>query len=144
MRKLFFVCSLFVFAITSINCSSVNGSEEKKESLTSENNKIEVYYFHYSRRCATCMAVETVTESSLQELYAEKVKNEEIVFKSINLDEEGTEEIAKKLEISGQTLLIVAGDKKENLTTDAFMNAKSNPEKLKEILKSTIDPLLEN
>ena len=29
---------------------------------------IEVYYFHYSRRCATCQAVETETLKAIQQL----------------------------------------------------------------------------
>ena len=142
MKNLFVKLSAILFLLVGISCNTVNGKVENKEAQLTNVEKIEVYYFHYSRRCATCMAVENETKAALESLYADDMKSEVIVFKAVNLDEPESEAIAQKLEISGQTLLIVAGDKKENLTTDAFMNAKSNPDKLKEIIKSTIDPLL--
>ncbi|MFC2151754.1 nitrophenyl compound nitroreductase subunit ArsF family protein [Bacteroidota bacterium] len=131
---------IIIFPIIIYN--SVNGNEKRTELKISEIEKIEVFYFHYSRRCATCIAVEDETKKILEDLYGEQMKNELVSFKAINLDESDSEVLVIKLEISGQTLLIVAGDKKENITTDAFMNAKTNPEKLKQIIKSKIDPLL--
>ncbi len=144
MKNLLLNLSVLVVLVTSLSCNSVNGEDEKSKSLDVNitNEKIEVYYFHYSRRCVTCTTVEKETIAALDEFYNEEMKSGDVVFKAINLDESGSEEIAEKLEISGQTLLIVAGDKKENLTTDAFMNAKSNPEKLRGIIKSTIDSFL--
>ena len=38
--------------------------------------------------------------------------------------------------------LFVKGDQKVDLTTDGFMNARSNPDKLKEKIKETVDSLL--
>jgi len=142
MKNLLLNLSVLVVLVTSLSCNSVNGKEEKAETISATDEKVKVYYFHYSRRCVTCTTVEKETIAALDEFYNEEMKSGDVVFKAINLDESGSEEIAEKLEISGQTLLIVAGNKKENLTTDAFMNAKSNPEKLREIIKSTIDLFL--
>lgn len=105
-------------------------------------DKITVYYFHYSHRCATCIAVEDESLKAVKELYAEDFKNGNIVFESLNLDEEKNNEIAEKLEISGQTLLIVKKDKKIDITNDGFLYAKSNPAKLKEVIEKSISPLL--
>ncbi len=143
MKTLLLNLTLIVLLISLVSCSSINGKEEKPDAIISKTEKVEVYYFHYTRRCVTCTKVENVTKAALEEFYAEEMKSGDVVFKTINLDEPESEEIAGNLEISGQTLLIVAGDKKENLTTDAFMNAKSNPDKLREIIKSTIDPFIE-
>lgn len=143
MKTVLLNLTLIVLLISLVSCNSINGNEEKKEAITSKTENIEVYYFHYTRRCATCTAVENVTKETIEELYVTQVEAGRVVFKTINLDEPESEEIAAKLEVSSQTLLIVAGDKKENMTTDAFMNAKSNPEKLREIIKSTIDPFIE-
>jgi hypothetical protein len=142
MRTLLLNLSILALLFTSVSCNSVNGKENQTEEISIGTGKVEVYYFHYTRRCATCTAVENVTKAALEEFYGEEIKNGSIVFTAVNLDESDSEEIAEKLGISGQTLLVVAGDKKENLTTDAFMNAKSNPEKLREIIKSTIDPFV--
>lgn len=142
MKSLLLKFSVIAVLFSGIACNSTHGKEIKTGTTLSDQVKVEIYYFHYTRRCATCLAVENVTKEALDEMYASQLKKEEIIFKTINLDESASEDLAEKLNVSGQTLLIVAGDKQENITTDAFLNAKSNPEKLKELIKSTIDPLL--
>lgn len=136
---------LFVFMILGITTSCLS-QENKKETTTTANleneqfaqsKKVEVYYFHYTRRCATCNAVENVTKETIKENYGSSV-----IFSDINLDEKSGEAKGKELDISGQTLLIVSGDTKINLTNEGFMNARANPDKLKQILKENIDPLL--
>lgn len=100
---------------------------------------IEVYYFHYSRRCATCQAVEDESEKALKELYPEKMKSGEIIFLSLNLEDNTNDALAEKLKVSGQSLLIVKGDKQDNLTNTAFMHARDNPEKLKKAIQESIE-----
>ncbi len=99
--------------------------------------KVEVYYFHFTGRCVTCKTVEKEAETAVKDFYGNKVS-----FQSINLDEPSSKEIAKKLKVSGQSLLIVKGDKQKNITSQGFMYAKSNPEKFRSIIKESIDPLL--
>ena len=112
----------------------------KKDEILSD--KIEVKYFHNVRRCATCVAVENVTLATLKELYGTQMSKDSLIFNSFELDDTSFEELINKYEVSGPSLLIISGDKVENLTTDAFMNARTNPDKLKELIKITIDPLL--
>ena len=104
--------------------------------------KLEVYYFHYTRRCVTCQAVETETLKSIQQLYSKQFKGGEVTFKSINLDEKNSESLAKRCKAEGQSLLIISNSKRLDLTEQAFMYAKSSPDKLNAELKKTIDPLL--
>lgn len=104
--------------------------------------KVEVYYFHYTRRCVTCQAVETETLKSIQVLYPLEFKKGLITFKSVNLDEKTSDSLAKKCKAEGQSLLVISGSKRFDLTEQGFMYAKSSPEKLKADLKKTIDPLL--
>ena len=35
---------------------------------------VEVYYFHATKRCVTCEAVEAVTKEALKEYYGDKIK----------------------------------------------------------------------
>lgn len=139
MKALFLNLSILALLITSIACNSVNGKEEKKESEIKQSEKVEAFYFHATRRCATCEAVEEVAKGYIVENYTDKVS-----FVSINREDEESAKLVEKYEITGQTLLIVYGDKVVNLTTEAFMNARSNPDKLKELIKSTIDSFLAN
>ncbi|MDF1576765.1 MAG: nitrophenyl compound nitroreductase subunit ArsF family protein [Bacteroidales bacterium] len=126
MMALFMNCS----------CSAQTDRNSEKETV-SQANDIEVYYFHYTRRCVTCQAVETVSGEALEELYGDSVP-----FMDYNLDETGGKEKAEELGISGQTLLIINGDKRINITNEGFMYARSNPEKLKQIISDHITPLL--
>ena len=106
--------------------------------LTYAVTKVEVYYFHYSRRCATCNAVEEVSKKTISESFASQFKKREITFKSVNLDEKSSVALAKKCKAEGQALLIVSNGKRVDLTDKAFMYAKSNPEKLKAEIKKAI------
>jgi hypothetical protein len=104
--------------------------------------KVEVYYFHFTRRCVTCQAVETETLKSIQQLYSKQFKGGEVTFKSVNLDEKASEALAKKCKAEGQALLVISGGKRIDLTEQGFMYAKSSPEKLKAELKKVIDTLI--
>jgi hypothetical protein len=106
-------------------------------SQTVEEASATAYYFHATRRCATCQAVEKVSKEYIEANYAEKV-----TFISVNREEDQNKELVEKYEIAGQTLIIVLGDEVVNLTTEAFLNARSKPEKLEELIKSTIDARL--
>ncbi len=90
----------------------------------------------------TCNAVESESKKALENLYSEQEKKGTITFKGINLDDKSSEFAAKKCQASGQSLLIMSGKKRVDLTSQGFMYAKSNPDKLKQEIKKAIDPLL--
>ncbi|MCK9451153.1 MAG: nitrophenyl compound nitroreductase subunit ArsF family protein [Bacteroidales bacterium] len=99
--------------------------------------KVAVYYFHFNSRCATCKAVESETQKDVKELFGNDVS-----FASQNLDEAAGEALGKELGVNSQTLIAVKDDKIINLTNDAFMYARTKPEKFKKILEEKIKPLL--
>ena len=140
--------TLIISAIIAISISIISFtlSDEKtnviKEKINITTNNINVYYFHNSRRCTTCMAVEKVTKESLNELYPEMMKNGKIIFQSIDIEQENNKSLVEKYQISGQTLLIISKSNKINLTNDAFMYARNNPEKLKSKIKITVDKIV--
>jgi hypothetical protein len=130
--------SITILALIIASFFSANSQTAKTTKAVS---KVEVFYFHYSRRCVTCQAVETETKKSIWALYPLQAKKGLITFTSINLDEKSSESIAAKCKAEGQSLLITSSNKRVDLTDKAFMYAKSNPIKLKAELKKTIDPL---
>ena len=135
----------FIFVLLTLplflSCNA-QSSENNKHQADVTTDVINVYYFHFTRRCATCNAVEDKTKEILNELYAGQVESKNILFESLNLEEADSKEIAEKHGVSGQALIFVKGDKKIDLTTEGFMNARSNPEKLKEKIKETVDELI--
>ncbi len=98
---------------------------------------VQVYYFHLTSRCATCKAIEAEVKSDLVALYGDKVP-----FYSVNIEEETNATLTEKLQINSQTLLIVKGDTRIDVTNEGFMYAVANPEKFKSVLKEKIDTLL--
>jgi len=123
---------------------SVNAQSPKKEvkATTSSSDKIEAYYFHFTARCTTCKTIEAKAKENLETLYPNQVKQGLITFQSLNLEEEANKALAEKLGVSGQTLLLVKGDQKINLTNEGFMYAVAKPEKFKEIINEKVDGLL--
>ena len=117
---------------------SCNAQTDKKGTKSNASTKVEAYYFHFSARCVTCKAVEAEAKADIESLYAGKVG-----FQTINLDDASSKALAEKLQIGGQTLLIVKGDTKINITNEGFMYARTNPAKLKSIIKEKVDKLLE-
>jgi hypothetical protein len=117
---------------------SSDAQVKKPDAKAVVSKKIEVYYFHFSRRCNTCKSVEANAQKAVETLYADKVKKGEYSFKSINLDEASSKAIAKKLGVGGQTLLVVCGKKQIDITDKGFMNAQ-DPEKMKEEIKLAVN-----
>jgi len=132
-------------ALSLFGCKAPTAENQTNENQATENvqsEDIQVYYFHNTKRCATCNAVEDETLMALELFYKENIEAGTIEFTSLNLEEEEGESMAQELQVSGQTLLLVKGETKVNLTNDGFMNARTNPSKFHEILKSQIDQLL--
>ncbi|MEI7828956.1 MAG: nitrophenyl compound nitroreductase subunit ArsF family protein [Prolixibacteraceae bacterium] len=129
-----------LFCITMMVIVSLwgNAQTSKKEQPISAPNKVEAYYFHFNARCETCKTVESEAKADIESLYSGR-----ITFKAVNLDDASSKAIAEKLKISGQTLLIVKGDKQINLTNEGFLYAMTNPAKLKSIIKKKVDSLLD-
>lgn len=114
----------------------------QKVTKTASTDQIEVYYFHLTSRCITCKTVEAEAKQDIENLYPEMVKQGEMSFQSINLEDASSKVLAEKLQISGQTLLLVKGSTQINITNEGFMYARTNPEKFKTIIKKKVDTLL--
>jgi hypothetical protein len=87
------------------------------------------------------MAIEEVSEKSLKELYPEEVESGTVTFLSINLDESINQALAEQLNVSGQALLVVKGEKQVDLTNQAFIYARTKPEKLKSEIENAFEQL---
>lgn len=131
--------TLLVLILGNISCNSQSNNQAVAQNA--ESAYVNVYYFHFTRRCATCMAVEENARKAVEALYADKVKAGEYAFTALNLDEAGSKEIASKLGVGGQTLLVVRGNKKIDITDKGFLNAH-DLERMKEEIKSAVDKVL--
>jgi hypothetical protein len=134
---------LLVLTFISLSCNSQTARQPAASGTASDNSdKIEAYYFHFTARCVTCKTIEADTKKNLETLYPEQIRTGLITFQSLNLDDEPSRAIAKQLGVSGQTLLLVKGDQKINLTNEGFMYAVPKPDKFKEIINEKVEFLL--
>ena len=101
----------FVFLIASMSVSCTGQTNTNENTSVKKADDVKVYYFHTSRRCFTCKAVEAETKKAVEELYGDKVP-----FAAYNIEKQEGEQKAEELNVPGQALLIVSGDKKINIT----------------------------
>ena len=146
MKKLLTILTLiFIAGVYTASAQCCNSKKVLADASTTKaccdakqtDTAVKAYYFHATRRCATCEAVEKVTKQTISEKYNGKVE-----FVSINREKAENEAMVEKYKVNAQTLLLVKGDKKVDLTSAAFMYARNKPEKLEAKLKSTIDSML--
>jgi hypothetical protein len=139
MRK-FLLLTLVLITLVCISCNAQ--TNQKPASAVSKNGDVEVYYFHLTTRCITCKTVEAEARKNIDILYADEVKAGKISFTALNLEEATGKSMGEKLGVNSQTLLIVKGDQKINITNEGFLYAVSQPQKFTEVMKSKIDPLI--
>jgi hypothetical protein len=140
MKTLRLILTL-VLVIPILSCNSQPVKIEAQDASASS-DKIEAYYFHFTARCTTCRTIEAEAKKDLETLYPNQFKQGLITFQSLNLEEAPNKAISEKLGVSGQTLLLVKGDHKINLTNEGFMYAVVKPEKFKEIINEKVDGLM--
>lgn len=137
-----------IILLMGIFFSSFSAKAQQPETKTKSpavKSKVEVYYFHGDRRCTTCKAVGSVSKDFLTQNYAEEIKAGTVFYHDVNYDQAENKELAKKMEVSGSSLLVKKTTESEisieNLTNLAFMYAIANPQKLKNAIKKEVDSL---
>jgi hypothetical protein len=140
MKQVFMAGIALILMFIHFSCS---GQSDQKTTSTSNEitAQVGVYYFHFERRCSTCISVEENSKKAVEELYPEQIKAGEYFFKGVNLDEKSSAEIADKLDVGMQTLLVVHGDTKIDITSEGFMYAHDY-DKLKEEIKKAVEKAL--
>ena len=138
-QRIIIVLITFLGLQLNTNQAQADQTNAAVESKVTEQNKsnVQVYYFHATRRCITCNAIEKITKETI-----EKDFSKEVSFSSINREENKDHELVKKHKIAGQTLLLIKNDKVIDLTNTAFMYARNQPEKFKKELSKALKGLL--
>ena len=108
--------------------------------------KLEVLYFHATRRCPTCLAIEENTRKTLDTYFSDQLKNGAIKLTVINVDEAKNKAIAEKYEATGSALFLAkttgGKESKTDLTDYAFSYARNSPDKFISGLKDKINELM--
>ncbi len=145
MRKLFLTTmSLLTLVLMLFNCTpsgdkTKNNVATKQAAEEFDSSRVFVYYFHGKQRCQTCLTVQQLTETIVNENFK---NNELVLFKEIDFSNPTNEALADKYEVSTSSLIIAKGSKYENLTEVAFMNVFRNPDEIRNAIVSRINNML--
>lgn len=136
MKKTGNTLLMLLFVLNAIACNNPQSNNNSSSDDSTKIENIEVYYFHGTRRCVTCIAVGEVSSELVKSNYED---NENVKFIEINIDEPGNEELVEKFQVSGSGLYVFNGKDIENITAFAFQYARANPDKLKDKLIELIN-----
>jgi hypothetical protein len=139
MKQVALFVSVLAIVFSSISCNNKGNKKEVAQAISSSD--VNIYYFHFTLRCTTCMAVEENARKAVEALYPNEVKTGEYSFTALNLDEASSKKIADKWGVGGQSLLVVHGDKKIDITSAGFLYAH-DLEKMKQEIKSGVDKVM--
>ena len=131
-----FLALTFAFTACGHKNKAAESTTIAQQEINIDRTQTTVIYFHSNHRCATCMAVENVAKEALKENYKDAIP-----FFSVDMTLEENKALMKTYSIGVQSLVVVKSDTKIDLTSEAFMYARSKPEKIKASLKTTIDSL---
>lgn len=105
--------------------------------------KLDIYYFHGHRRCATCLAVENETRALLSSDFKNELDTGVLKLMVLNLEEPESQTLVQKYGIWGSSLLLVNNQgQKVDLTELGFRFARNKPERFREELRSIIQQQL--
>jgi len=118
MKKFFIVIPILILLISALIIFKPFEPSEKviyiapqptpsiNTSLPSGSEKIEVFAFHSTQRCVSCINVSNFVKSVINEKFINEVNSEKIIFKEINIDLSENKQLAKDYQISGSSLFI--------------------------------------
>jgi hypothetical protein len=138
--KNLFIAGILMLLFSGVSCTA--RTEKKQTVSVNSGNDVEVYYFHMTVRCVTCNTIEAEARRNIEMLYPEQFKSGKISFTALNIEEPAGKAAGERLGVNSQTLLIVMGDQKINITNEGFLYAVAKPDKFREVIKEKIDPLI--
>lgn len=148
MNKLIYtiaiVSSLIIMSCNS-NVSTNDTIEQVKSDSIINQNRLEIYAFHGTRQCETCINMKGNTKATLDKYFAEEIKSGKIVYQVIDVDDAKNEKLAEKFEATGTALMvnIVVNGKDSIVDWSDFAFDKANDETVFIIeLKTKIDDIL--
>ena len=123
-----------------VSCDNGNQKKDVVQTVVNDDPTVYVYYFHTKLRCKGCNAVESVTRQTVKDNYE---GNNSVKYIEVNLDGEEDEHLIEKYRVAWNTLIIIKGDMKVNITNDAFAWAENSPEVLTEQIITEVNRFLE-
>ncbi len=122
------------------NNSSINKIINAKSEITAV-DKIQVFMFHSTKRCSTCIAIGKLSGETVNEYFSQEVALGKIEFKEINIDLPENKELAQKFQASGSSLFInTIYDNQDHIRQDIDVwRLTTTPARFKNYLKTELE-----
>lgn len=70
-------------------------------------DRVVVYYFHTTQRCATCRRIEEWSDLALRTAFGQELADSSLVFLPVSTDEKGNEHFVKDYELYTKSLIVI-------------------------------------
>lgn len=80
----------------------------KAEAPPAKTDRVEVYYFHGTRRCGGCIAIQRGIARAIQERFAAETASGDVVFREIDFDRPENRKLAGEFQVSFSTMVVAA------------------------------------
>jgi len=107
--------------------------------------KVQIFLFHATQRCPTCIRIGQWTKSTVEERFPEQLKDGKIEFREINIDLPENRNLAEKFQAGGSALYINSiKNGQDNITEDTMVwqLAGETSDKFKNYLSNKINTIL--
>jgi hypothetical protein len=135
------LATLVVVSSGSPKSSEVVADNQKNQSI----EKVEVFLFHATQRCPTCIRIGQLAKATVEERFSEQLKSGKIDFKEINIDLPENRALAEKFKAAGSSLFInTIGNSQDDIKEDytVWQLASGDATKFKDYLSEKINTIL--
>lgn len=144
-RNIYIALALMISVLYS--CNQATQTKESEQNVVVQNEgqnlKLQVYYFHSTNRCPTCLGIQSNVKSVIDNEYSEEVEKGIIRFTEVNVDLKKNQALAERFGAYGSSLhMVQITDGVENdvdLTDYAFMYSNAKPDFFIQGINDTID-----
>ena len=110
-KSILFLIFVILFVTGCSNNSQVNSNAVSDIKQSVNIDKLEIYHFHGTHQCSSCIAVGKLAEETVNTYFADEVKSGKIVFGHIDFDVAENKELASKYGVTGSSLWLGVYDK---------------------------------
>lgn len=158
MKRVLFGFSLLILVVSLAACSSQSPGAKNNGALSAGADvqsqtplvskqpaeKVQIFLFHATRRCTTCMAIGRLAGETVDEYFQPERQAGRVEFREINIDLPENKELAKKFQASGSSLFINAVyNGRDNISEDIMVwRLTTNETQFKNYLKNKISNFL--
>ena len=115
-------------------------------STTTGATKVQVFLFHATQRCPTCIRIGELAEATVKERFADQLKSGKIEFREVNIDLPENKALVEKFKATGSALYINSiKDGQDNIAEDTMVwqFASGYEIKFKDYFSNKLNTILE-